>query len=110
MMCRSVSFCYQNTPDFDKKKYQELREAIRKKNIDLVQNLVEHGANVNGVHQDSVECTPLHLAVISRCPKIVEILLKGGADMSIRCGMWGDTPLTFAARIENTSIVDLLLS
>ncbi|KAJ8669925.1 hypothetical protein QAD02_001184 [Eretmocerus hayati] len=85
-----------------------LRDAIRSGNKALVQLLIESGAPVNLKTPHPVH-TPLHLAVISRNCEFVEILLDKGANISAEC-YEGDSPLTMAARMENTSVIDLILS
>ncbi|KAJ8681809.1 hypothetical protein QAD02_017601 [Eretmocerus hayati] len=89
--------------------YNKLRKAIRCKDINLVTHLVESGVHTNGKHENNFELTPLHLAVISRCPEIVKVLLDNGAQVNDHDANW-DSPLTLAAKTGDTVIIDLLLS
>lgn len=49
--------------------------------VDDVQELIEHGADVNA--QGDLGYTPLHLAITYGSPKLVEILLNAGARTDI---------------------------
>ncbi|KAJ8682457.1 hypothetical protein QAD02_018249 [Eretmocerus hayati] len=86
-----------------------LRDAIRSRNTDLVRRLIACGAEANGYKSNISYHRPLHLAVISRSTEIVQILLEGGADVNI-LSQDGETPLTLAAKLENNSVVDILLT
>ncbi|KAJ8673152.1 hypothetical protein QAD02_004414 [Eretmocerus hayati] len=95
---------------FERKSQCSLRSAIRLKNKDLVLHLVKNGAPVNNYSSNLFnDVSPLHLAVISRSPDIVKILLDGGANVNF-CSLTGDTPLTLAAKVGDQLIIDLLLS
>ncbi|KAJ8682881.1 hypothetical protein QAD02_018673 [Eretmocerus hayati] len=111
-------FQHQNISEAEKDSCGKLQEAIQTKNKDLVKYLVDSGFNVNGIevysHRSKIGVgyfngLPLHLAVTSKCLAIVELLLSRGANISAKCKMC-DTPLTLAARMRNTELVDLILS
>ncbi|KAJ8669924.1 hypothetical protein QAD02_001183 [Eretmocerus hayati] len=103
-----ITFFNETHRQYDLKNHYMLRDAVQNGNKALVQLLIDSGAPVNLKTPYPVH-TPLHLAVISRSPEMVKILLDKGANISAEC-YEGDTPLTMAARMENTSIVDLILT
>ncbi|KAJ8668418.1 hypothetical protein QAD02_010081 [Eretmocerus hayati] len=102
-------FPEQNLPGSAWKDYDKLRKAVRSRDAGLVKRLIDGGALVNRRYDDYSENTPLHLAVTSRCLEIVKILLDNGANINATNAIL-DTPLTMAAKMEDTAIVDLLLS
>ena len=68
--------------------------------------LVDAGAPVN---QPTIyDATALHWAVNNGMPKLVEELVRRGADLEARCSHWGGTPLWWAVRPVGTKwIADL---
>ncbi|KAJ8676592.1 hypothetical protein QAD02_012379 [Eretmocerus hayati] len=108
-MWDNYTFCNENLSSLAWKDYNNLRAAIRSKDVHLVEYLIGNGAQINGHPDRYHEYSPLHLAVISRCQKIVKILLDNGADANA-LDVTFNTPLTMAAKMENPIIVDLLLS
>ena len=70
----------------------ELRNAVRHDNVDLVRKLVEAGANINETYEN--EFTLIYFA---RDPRIAEILVKHGARLNERNELTGQTPLEAAA-------------
>ncbi|KAL7296344.1 hypothetical protein TKK_0010358 [Trichogramma kaykai] len=81
--------------------------AARYRHVELVQILLEHGANPNQKNLD--HSTPLHALARSRYPceclrlfhfcdfkkpanKIIDMFIKKGAKIEA-CNQWGDTPL-----------------
>jgi len=84
-----------------------LSAAVRNGNFDLVNFLLEKGANAN---LSNIRCeTPLHLAACLGYLDICKELIRYGAliDLEDDCG---DTPLHWAVREEKLEIVELLLS
>ncbi len=73
---------------------------------DMALVLVEAGADVN---QSTIyDATALHWAVNNGMPKLVEALVKRGADLERKCSHWGGTPLWWAVRPVGTRwIADL---
>ncbi|WP_339045825.1 ankyrin repeat domain-containing protein [Candidatus Mesenet endosymbiont of Agriotes lineatus] len=78
-----------------------LDHAICKKYKEIVRLLLERGANANLT--DSV-----FSAAYNGCSKIMELLLRHGADVGA-IGNFGDTPLHIAAEFGHTEIVKFLL-
>jgi ankyrin repeat protein len=71
--------------------------------------LLEHGADPNArwAHWDA-EVTPLHLATLGDHPDAVRLLLKGGADPTIRDSKHDSDALGWAEFFGNAKIVALL--
>ena len=84
-----------------------LHVAVRNRNFDLTQLLLNHGANVNAFGHQGV--SPLHEAVHSQNLDVVELLLKGGADVNAR-SWFNQSPLHLAASRGNLDITRLLLN
>lgn len=80
------------SPDYDKKV------------INLIKLLVEHGANVNLVTEDS---TPLKVACMEGKPDCVKELIKAGADVNLEAG--NETPLMVACRCGNIDAIKELI-
>ncbi|AXR64039.1 ankyrin repeat domain-containing protein [Leptospira mayottensis] len=73
-----------------------LHYAVEKRhNIQIVKQLVEHGANVNG--KDVYQQTPLYDA---SSKEIAQYLLQQGADPTVKNGS-GETPLKYAKYLMN---------
>ncbi|KAJ8673110.1 hypothetical protein QAD02_004371 [Eretmocerus hayati] len=89
--------------------YNDLCLAIRNGNTNLACCLINQGVEVNPQYEQCLSHTPLHLAVISRYPEITKLLLINGADS--RAKDWNsDSPITLAAKMENRSLLHILLS
>jgi ankyrin repeat protein len=68
--------------------------------------LMERGADVDlGPYLD---LTPLHVSVMSDRPEMVTLLLDHGADLTIRDGVHGGTPLSWASHIDRPHLAELL--
>ncbi|KAJ8668406.1 hypothetical protein QAD02_010069 [Eretmocerus hayati] len=89
--------------------YVDLLRAVRSRDEIRIQKLLDEDTPVNHYLSSPYNHTPLHLAVQSRSLEIARILLDKGADMNAK-NVSGETPLILAAKTENTSLVDLLLS
>ena len=84
-----------------------LSKEIRKGNLKAVETLLETNINVNKTDNDGL--TPLHIAVANNHLKIVEKLLKKGADPNIKTSGNENTPLHFAAEANNLEMLELLV-
>lgn len=80
--------------------------SIDKQNVELVRYFVEEGAEVNQVS----EVSPLFLAILRGSRKIVDLLLKNGADLTERGEELGVSPLILAVNTGNREVVELLVS
>lgn len=85
-----------------------LHIACENPNVDILQALIEYGADVNAV--SSSRCSPLHLIHESACceKEIVRLLLEHGAFVNAQ-DMIGRTPLHFAVHQEDTVSMKILL-
>ena len=78
----------------------------------VARELLIAGADVNRGREsgeDGDGGTPLHKAVMSEKPELVQLLLDAGADVSV-LAYGGLTPLHFAAMNDNCTIINMLLS
>ena len=93
--------------DYERDRRTELHIAAGQGDADLVQRLIEAGADVNA--QDRFGFTPLHLAAQERRHGAVALLLEAGAKPDLR-NKHGNTPLVtavFNSRGEGDSIAAL---
>jgi len=81
--------------------------AVQKDHIDMVQLLIDLGADVNVV-QPRMKCYPLHLAASNNFLDIVDLLLKNGAIVDC-CDPRGYTPLFMASSEGYVSCVSSLI-
>lgn len=85
--------------------------AVRYKHRNLIKLLLSHGAKINK-QTGAFNFSPLHQATVGikgrACRDICELLIVGGADVNLEDKL-GNTPLHFAATLEQKDIVELLL-
>lgn len=93
-----------NTPD--SKGYSALIIAAYNNQPEIVNLLLENGANVNAA--DAAGNTALMGACFKGFPEIAEILVQSGADVNQR-NLQGAPALTFAATFGQLAIAELLL-
>ncbi len=86
-----------------------LHQSIQDRKLELTQQLIQYGADINR-HCDVVSInTPLHRAVYTKQPKIVELLIDAGASIDLRnCAEI--TAIELAATRGNRDIVAFLLA
>ncbi|MGC9367824.1 MAG: ankyrin repeat domain-containing protein, partial [bacterium] len=93
-------------------KVNALYVAVRKDYIDLVDELINAGADVNYIQKND-GFTPLHIAVMHEYVDICKLLLEGGADPNIETtGHFVVCPLDYVYQPENENeeeIKELLL-
>lgn len=82
-----------------------LQAAICSKNLPMVQELVDHNANVN--KGDHKQFTPLYHAVELEDLKIIKLLIDHGANVTA-AGNSGDQPIHMAAFLSNILIMKIL--
>jgi hypothetical protein len=90
----------------DRMRWTPLHIAARNNRLDIVELLVNKGANLNLNATNNRGQTPLHIAVTNSQKEIVELLITKGADVNIMTG--SDNALTLARKGRNTEIIDLL--
>ena len=76
--------------------------------VDVMQRLLEGGADVGLTARNAMKVQPLHAAVAARSAEAVTLLLTRGADVDARQQV-GYTPLMGAASGGREDLVDLLL-
>lgn len=83
------------------KGYTPLHLAVENENLNIMQLLIENGANVNA-NTTGYKQTPLMFASILGCYDLVVALIKSGADKNIKDEM-GCTALDWAKNYKNES-------
>ena len=73
------------------------------KQIDIIRVLLEHKCDINGVDEDGFTC--LHLAAEGGRVRAIPILLKNGADLSIRDRKYNKTALELAANDRTREVI-----
>jgi ankyrin repeat protein/superfamily II DNA or RNA helicase len=86
---------------------RELFEACERGDVELVEVLLDEGANPNV--KDERGWTPLHYVALSGVEKIAMLLVSRKAEVNAKDNE-GKTPLHYAAENHQTSIVDVLVS
>ncbi len=84
-----------------------LHWAVHRDDAEVATALIGAGANVETPNRYGV--TPLALACLNANPRVVELLLKSGANPNATSSPDGETPLMTAARTGNDAAVKLLL-
>ena len=85
----------------------EIGRAAAKGKLDLVESLVEAGADINAV--DTTGQTPLHLAASNGNAGMVRMLLEDGAEPDLPDSSEGFSALHVAARAGDAHVADLLI-
>ncbi|HUU69074.1 MAG TPA: ankyrin repeat domain-containing protein [Planctomycetota bacterium] len=80
-----------------------LHIAADRENVDLVQWLLQHGADPNAKAYS--DFTPLHL---TENGEIARMLICGGANLDQR-DSWGNTPLQKAAQLGHKAVIDAII-
>lgn len=86
--------------------FTALHIAVIRKDLEMVKLLLDSGADLN---KQELSCgrSPLHLAVESQCPEVVECLLQAGANKDAQMYV-GYTPLYSAMYRQDQRILQLL--
>ena len=92
----------------DKEGYTSLLAAVQYAGADVVEVLIDAGADVEAKHGERGERSPLLLASEFGNLRVVEVLLKAGADVCVTDNE-AETCLTLAAYNEHTETVRTLL-
>ncbi len=83
-----------------------LHRACRGKHADIIEYLINRGANVN--LQDNYGCIPLHNSAVRGHMEAVRLLVSGGAEINLQDKTLS-TPLHWAARRGHENVVVFLL-
>jgi len=84
-----------------------LHFAVDTQNIDMINFLLENGADINDPRK-LLNNTPLHIAVEKELTDIVDLLLKKDANKELKNSN-GKTPLDLATEKKNIPIISLLM-
>ena len=82
-----------------------LHSACAVSNYDLVEILIENGANVNAKQMDGF--TPLHAAALQGQTKIARLLIEAGADITAKTDN-GQSPLSMASEKDFKEVAELI--
>ncbi|CAH0032937.1 unnamed protein product [Clonostachys rhizophaga] len=82
-----------------------LQEGVRDGHVKIIRQLLEHGADINGMNLDG---TALRWTVSHGNYTIVQLLIKYGADLDL-AGRYGGIPLQAAVHYGHGNIVQCLL-
>jgi ankyrin repeat protein len=88
--------------------FQALGLACYFGHLDVAEYLIKAGAPINSTSRNELKAAPMQSAVTAGYEKIVELLLKHGADPNIRA-QHGYTPLHAAALNEDEDMIRTLL-
>ncbi|MDP8255127.1 MAG: ankyrin repeat domain-containing protein [Candidatus Alcyoniella australis] len=86
-----------------------LHEASQTGDVEQVQSLIDSGTNLDRISRDDQADAALHRAVGAGHLEIARELIAAGADVNVRTGAFGWTPLHIAAAKGNDEMVGLLL-
>jgi ankyrin repeat protein len=93
----------------DYRKKTPLQMAAEQGHMQIVEYLVQNGADVNATTSVSTgEVTPLRYAIANSDYQMTQYLIQHGADVN-KANEAGWTPLMTAARVGNRDIIQLLL-
>jgi len=88
-------------------KWKPLHYAANGGHSEIVEWLLQHGADVNKEREDD-DCTPLYLSASKGNLEIMKLLIKKGADIN-KTNKYGWTPLNSAAENGHLEVVKLLI-
>ena len=86
---------------------QELHDSCRSGDLQTVTELIKNKVNINQFDENKL--TPLHLAVSKGHAEIVQLLLENRADINIKSGEKGLTPLIYGAIHGKLKIMNILI-
>jgi len=75
---------------------------------DVIQVLLDHGADINACTGGQNRVTPLHMAAAKGKSDVVKMLLRSGADVNAR-DVKEQTPLTWALVAEQPDCADIII-
>ena len=106
MLFRSeTNYKYKN--DRNKSEYTALHYAVKYREYDIAELLIEKGANVNAV--DIYDWHPLMYAVNDGNLELAELLLQNGADLKQENTDTGSSAIDYATINNDTEMINLLL-
>ena len=102
-----VDINYKYKKDKNKSEYTALHYAVKYREFDIAELLIEKGANVNAV--DIYGWHPLLYAVNDENFELAELLLQNGADLKQKNTETGNTSIDYAGGNDDTKMINLLL-
>ncbi len=103
----SAKCCRASSKSADQPIIDQLFDAVKNNQIEIVKELLDRGANVNATDENGN--TPLHWAAKNVHTDIVELLIDTyHVDVNIQ-NEWGNTPLHTAAFYGHPNVVSLLI-
>ncbi|MEL4895394.1 ankyrin repeat domain-containing protein [Crocosphaera sp. Alani8] len=84
---------------------EELLQATKDGDLEVVQSLVDRGADVNV--KDKENATPIMRSVSRNYQEIVKLLIEQGADVNA-INDWGYTPLKYATKLNLKEMQQIL--
>ena len=85
-----------------------LDAAIETQRVEITQNLIEAGADVNAKTIGELELTPLQNAAAMGNLDLIRLLVKYQADLTARDNVFNYTPLDWAKAFEQSAVIELL--
>ena len=86
-----------------------LHKAVVKQHTEVVQVLIDAGADVNAHNIEGLHYTALHTAVVNKRTEVVQILIDAGADIDAQNNEGRSTPLHSACSEGALEVVKMLL-
>jgi uncharacterized protein len=110
---------FENFEDYDpyelmiippNKKAKMIMDEIKKSepNLNLVQDLITMGADINWYDEKDYNYTPLHAASSRNRPEIVKMLIDAGAELNVQTS-GGLTPLHRTIPMSNSEVAKILI-
>ena len=110
---------FENFEDYDpyelmlippNKKAEMIMKEIKKSepNLNLVQDLITMGADINWYDEKDYNYTPLHAASAWNRPEVVKMLIDAGAELNVQT-KGGLTPLHRTIRMSNSEVAKILI-
>ena len=100
----------QFTEKIDGDTYTKLGVACMKNNLSEIKNLISKGADINLAKTDDIyEYDALYVSIENKHLKVIEYLLSHGANPNKTYTEDGLTPLTFASKLNQYEISEILI-
>lgn len=102
---RLLDECKMDPNEKDSSDSTPLMYACEQQNLELIQTLIDHKADVNIINNEGFTC--MLLAIVNSCSKVVQLLLKNGFDLKNRNP--NNSYITDAAYLNDAEILTTLL-
>ncbi len=101
----NANYCTPNLYDIVLNSYHSENTVYR-----IVKYLIELGVDINTYNESYGGCLPIHFAIKKKYTKVVKLLIKSNADLSLTTEYNNDTTITYACRYGNLEIIQDLLN